>query len=31
VLSTLRYFRDEYTTLLKPEPDGNGRVGLPLA
>jgi bidirectional [NiFe] hydrogenase diaphorase subunit len=31
VLSTLRYFRDEYTTLLKPEPNGNGRVGLPLA
>jgi bidirectional [NiFe] hydrogenase diaphorase subunit len=28
VLSTLRYFRDEYAALLKPE--GNGRVGLPL-
>jgi len=28
VLSTLKYFRDEYTALLKP--DGNGRVTLPI-
>lgn len=28
VLSTLRYFRDEYEALLRP-PGSNGRVGLP--
>jgi bidirectional [NiFe] hydrogenase diaphorase subunit len=30
VLSTLRYFRDEYTSRLRPAPEGNGRVALPL-
>jgi bidirectional [NiFe] hydrogenase diaphorase subunit len=30
VLSTLRYFRDEYTARLRPAPQGNGRVALPL-
>jgi bidirectional [NiFe] hydrogenase diaphorase subunit len=30
VLSTLRYFREEYTQRLQPEPAGNGRLGLPL-
>jgi bidirectional [NiFe] hydrogenase diaphorase subunit len=30
VLSTLRYFRAEYTRRLQPEPAGNGRLGLPL-
>jgi bidirectional [NiFe] hydrogenase diaphorase subunit len=30
VLSTLRYFRDEYTRRLQPEATGNGRFGLPL-
>jgi bidirectional [NiFe] hydrogenase diaphorase subunit len=30
VLSTLRYFREEYTTRLQPEVAANGRRGLPL-
>jgi bidirectional [NiFe] hydrogenase diaphorase subunit len=30
VLSTLRYFREEYTRRLQPEAAGNGRLGLPL-
>jgi bidirectional [NiFe] hydrogenase diaphorase subunit len=30
VLSTLRYFREEYDAKLKPAPSSNGRVPLPL-
>jgi bidirectional [NiFe] hydrogenase diaphorase subunit len=30
VLSTLRYFADEYNALLVPEPSGNGRATVPL-
>ncbi len=30
VLSTLRYFREEYTRRLQPEPEANGRRELPL-
>jgi bidirectional [NiFe] hydrogenase diaphorase subunit len=30
VMSTLRYFREEYDTKLKPTPSSNGRLSLPL-
>jgi len=30
VLSTLRFFREEYEAKLKPGPPANGRVPLPL-
>jgi bidirectional [NiFe] hydrogenase diaphorase subunit len=30
VQSTMRYFGNEYTALLRPDPQANGRVPLPL-
>jgi NADH:ubiquinone oxidoreductase subunit F (NADH-binding) len=30
VQSTMRYFGNEYAALLRPEPQANGRVPLPL-